>query len=65
MVNLTNNPSELTDSEYTPEEAALIMRLRVFVNLRWLAVLGVVVGLATIIISLIPILRDTFLEKRR
>jgi signal transduction histidine kinase len=26
---------------YTPEEAALLVRLRVFVNMRWLAILGV------------------------
>jgi len=26
---------------YTPEEAALLIRLRVFVNMRWLAILGV------------------------
>jgi len=26
---------------YTPEEAALLIRLRVFVNMRWLQILGV------------------------
>jgi len=34
---------------YTPEEAALLMRLRVFVTMRWLAVIGVVV--ATLVAS--------------
>lgn len=36
--------------EYTPEEAAFMMRLRVFTNMRWFAVLGVVI--ATLIASL-------------
>ncbi len=36
---------------YTPEESALLMRLRVFVTMRWLAVLGIVV--ATLVASLI------------
>ena len=35
--------------EYTPEEAALTMRLRVFVNMRWLAILGV--AIATLVAS--------------
>ena len=36
-------------AQFTPEEAALLMRLRVFVNMRWLAILGVVV--ATLVAS--------------
>jgi len=30
---------------YTPEEAALLMRLRVFVTMRWLAIIGIVVAI--------------------
>lgn len=36
---------------YTPEEAALLVRLRVFVSLRWLAILGVLI--ATLVASLV------------
>ena len=39
------------EAEYTPEEAALVMRLQVFVAMRWLAILGVVV--ATLVASLV------------
>ena len=39
------------ETEYTPEEAALVMRLQVFVAMRWLAILGVVI--ATLIASLV------------
>jgi len=42
---------EETRTGYTPEESALLMRLRVFVTMRWLAVLGIVV--ATLVASLI------------
>jgi len=35
---------ESIESGYSPEEAALLMRLRVFVTMRWIAILGVVVG---------------------
>ena len=38
-----------SEAEYTPEEAALTMRLRVFVTMRWLAILGVVI--ATLVAS--------------
>ena len=40
---------EQGEAEYTPEEAALLMRLRVFVNMRWIAILGVIV--ATLVAS--------------
>ena len=30
--------------EYTPEEVALLMRLRVFITMRWLAILGVIIA---------------------
>jgi signal transduction histidine kinase len=40
-----------SEAEYTPEEAALVMRLQVFVTMRWLAVLGVVI--ATLVASLV------------
>ncbi len=36
-------------TEYLPEEAALLMRLRVFVNMRWLAILGIII--ATLVAS--------------
>jgi signal transduction histidine kinase len=36
---------------YTPEEAALLVRLRVFVAMRWLAILGVII--ATLVASLV------------
>ena len=32
------------ESGYSPEEAALLMRLRVFVTMRWIAIVGVVAG---------------------
>lgn len=35
-------PREEVKTEYTPEEAALLLRLRVFISMRWLAILGVV-----------------------
>jgi signal transduction histidine kinase len=44
-------PVEQHDTEYSPEEAALLMRLRVFVNMRWLAIVGVVI--ATLVASLV------------
>jgi signal transduction histidine kinase len=44
----TNVKGELHN--YTPEEAALLVRLRVFVNMRWLAIIGVLI--ATIVASL-------------
>ena len=40
---------EQVEAEYTPEEAALAMRLRVFVNMRWLAVAGI--AIATLVAS--------------
>jgi len=40
---------EETQAEYTPEEATILMRLRVFVTMRWLAILGVII--ATLIAS--------------
>ena len=36
-------------TEYLPEEAALLMRLRVSVNMRWLAILGIII--ATLVAS--------------
>jgi len=37
--------------EYTPEEVALLMRLRVFITMRWLAILGVII--ATLVASIV------------
>ena len=42
-------PIEEGTAEHLPEEAALLMRLRVYVNLRWLAILGIVI--ATLVAS--------------
>ncbi len=42
-----NSPRE--ELERTPEEAAFIMRLRVLVNMRWLAILGIII--ATLVAS--------------
>jgi len=44
-------PVEERETEYSPEEAALLMRLRVFVNMRWLAIVGVII--ATLVASLV------------
>jgi hypothetical protein len=45
MMSLANNLSaEDTKTEYSPEEAALMMRLRIFVAMRWLAILGVIIA---------------------
>ena len=38
------------DGQYTPEEAALIMRLRVFVTMRWITVIGIII--ATLVASM-------------
>ena len=40
---------EQVDSGFTPEEAASLMRLKVFVNMRWLAILGIII--ATLVAS--------------
>ncbi|MFC1990462.1 sensor histidine kinase [Chloroflexota bacterium] len=40
---------EEKDTEYLPEGAALLMRLRVFVKMRWLAILGIII--ATLVAS--------------
>jgi signal transduction histidine kinase len=43
MHEMNNELREAVDgAKYTPEEAALLMRLRVFVNMRWLAILGII-----------------------
>jgi signal transduction histidine kinase len=46
-----NNKASSTESyaQYTPEEVALVMRLSVFVRMRWFAVIGVII--ATLIAS--------------
>jgi len=36
-------PKKQDMTEYTPEERALVLRLRVWVNLRWLVILGIIV----------------------
>jgi len=42
MIKTPNKITREQPPEYTPEEVALMTRLRVFVNMRWLAVIGVV-----------------------
>ena len=37
-------PAEKSELERSPEEAALMMRLRVFVTMRWLVILGVIIS---------------------
>ncbi|MFC1913503.1 hypothetical protein ACFLX7_04880 [Chloroflexota bacterium] len=42
---------EKSELEYTPEELAVLMRLRVFITMRWLAISGVII--ATLLASTI------------
>ncbi len=45
MINLSNrSPTGEGELKYTPEEAALMMRLRIFVRLRWFAILGIIIA---------------------
>jgi len=48
---ISNFSIESVASSYSPEEAALLMRLRVFVTMRWIAILGMLA--ATLATSLI------------
>lgn len=41
------SPTEQDVTRYTPEERSLILRLRVFVNMRWLAIPGVIAATLT------------------
>lgn len=51
MMNLSNRfPTEEDELEHTPEESALMMRLRIFVRLRWFAIIGVII--ATLVASM-------------
>jgi len=44
MINVNNKfPTEESQLERTPEEAALVMRLRIFGRMRWFAILGVII----------------------
>ncbi len=36
-------PEEQDVTDYTPEERALVLRLRVYVNMRWLVILGIII----------------------
>ena len=50
MISISNNfPAEGSQFERTPEEAALIMRLKIFSRMRWFAILGVII--ATLVAS--------------
>ena len=44
-----NSFSQKKEAEFTPEEAALLLRLKMFVRMRWMAILGIIA--ATIIAS--------------
>ncbi len=45
MMSLSNESLiEQSDPEYSPEAAALMMRLRILIRLRWFAILGVIVA---------------------
>jgi len=46
---MSNTPSEDKTTDYSPEERALILRLRVYINLRWLVIPAIII--ATIIAS--------------
>ncbi len=48
---MNNKALRQNDREYTPEEAALIMRLRVFVTMRWITVIGIII--ATLVASMV------------
>jgi len=50
VIGLSDKLPTEEEPEYTPEEATLMMRLRVFTTMRWFAILGVVI--ATLIASL-------------
>jgi len=39
-----SNQEEINEPELTPEEAALVLRIGVFVNMRWLAIAGVIIA---------------------
>ncbi|MFC2065865.1 hypothetical protein ACFLUO_02220 [Chloroflexota bacterium] len=43
MANLSDRPYPGEVTERTPEEETLVMRLRVFTNMRWYAILGVII----------------------
>jgi signal transduction histidine kinase len=45
MLGMNNKAlKEENEREYTPEEAALTMRLRVFVTMRWITVIGIIIA---------------------
>ncbi|MBM4445949.1 MAG: HAMP domain-containing histidine kinase [Chloroflexi bacterium] len=46
---MNNTPSEEKTTDYSPEERALILRLRVYVNMRWLAIPAIII--ATLVAS--------------
>jgi signal transduction histidine kinase len=41
--NLTNKVPAIEETGHTPEEQTLVMRLKVFNNMRWLAIIGVII----------------------
>lgn len=41
---MNSSPSEVKTTDYSPEERALILRLGVYVNLRWLAVVSIFIA---------------------
>src|SRR4030066_380416 len=44
-------PEQETMTDYSPEERALILRLRVYVNMRWLAIPAIII--ATLVASMV------------
>jgi signal transduction histidine kinase len=40
---MSDKVSAVEETKHTPEEETLVMRLRVFINMRWFAILGVIV----------------------
>jgi len=49
MMNSKPSPEEKETTGYTPEETALLMRVRVFVAMRWLAIIAIII--ATLVAS--------------
>ncbi len=41
---MKNTPLEEKTADYSPEERALLLRLRVYINLRWLTILAIIVA---------------------
>ena len=54
---------EAGEYQYTPEEAALLMRRQIFIRLKWFAILGVII--ATLVASQVFHISFPTLPKKR